>query len=224
MNRVAHAALHDVDLVLFLIEANRWTNADAHVARPLAKIDVPVYLLVNKIDLVKDKSSLLGFIDKELETEPYAELFLISASGGDGVEELEAAIFDTLPFSRPFYSEDQITDRSERFLAAEMVREKLMERLHQELPYSLTVEIDEFKRRDETVHIGAIIWVEREGQKQIVIGKGGKVLKQVGSGARRDLEALLDERVYLQLWVKVSRDWSRNEKSLKRFGYDDLNF
>jgi len=126
-----------------------------------------------------------------------------------------------LPFSRPYYDETQFTDRSERFLAAEMIREQLMMRLHQELPYSLTVEVEEFKRKDGLIRIGAIIWVEREGQKQIVIGKGGDVLKLVGTRARQALETLLDEKVFVRLWVKVSKDWSDNERALRQFGFDE---
>jgi GTP-binding protein Era len=146
---------------------------------------------------------------------------MVSARNGDGVDDLERCVLAQLPFSRPSFDEDQFTDRNERFLAAELVREQLMTRLHQELPYALTVEIEEFKRDDGLLRIGAIVWVEREGQKQIVIGKGGNVLKQVGSGARRELEALFGEKVYLRLWVKVSRDWSDSEQALRQFGYEE---
>jgi GTP-binding protein Era len=126
-----------------------------------------------------------------------------------------------LPFSRPFYDEDQFTDRSERFLAAEMIREQLTMRLHQELPYALTVQIEEFKRKGKLLTIGAIIWVERDSQKQITIGKKGIVLKQVGSKARIVLEELFGEKIFLRLWVKVSRDWSDSDKLIERFGYTD---
>ena len=221
MNRIARASFHDVDLVLFLIEADRWTKQDEHVARALSSVDVPVYLVVNKIDQVPDKSRLLEFLHNKVKTDRFDQVFLLSALKGHGVEDLEEKVLQSLPFSRPFYDEDMFTDRSERFLAAELIREQLMLRLHQELPYALTVEIEQFKREKALVRMGAIIWVEREGQKHIVIGKGGSVLKQVGTQARRALEELLDEKVFLQLWVKVSRDWSDNERALKQFGYDD---
>ena len=221
MNRIARASFHDVDLVLFLIEADRWTKQDEHVARALGSVDVPVYLVVNKIDRVPDKSRLLGFLKDEVKTDRFSQVFLLSALKGNGVEDLEEKVLQSLPFSRPFYDEEQFTDRSERFLAAELIREQLMLRLHQELPYALTVEIEQFKREKGLVRMGAIIWVEREGQKHIVIGKCGNVLKQVGTQARRSLEELLGEKVFLQLWVKVSRDWSDNERALKQFGYDD---
>jgi len=221
MNRIARASLHDVDLVLFLIEADRWTKQDEHVTRTLNSVDVPVDLVVNKIDRVPDKSQLLEFLRNEVKTDRFNKVFLLSALKGDGVEDLEHKVLKSLPFSRPFYDEDMFTDRSERFLAAELIREQLMLRLHQELPYALTVEIEEFNREKGLVRIGAIIWIERKGQKHIVIGKGGNVLKQVGTQSRRALQELLGEKVFLKLWVKVSRDWSDNERALKQFGYDD---
>ena len=134
---------------------------------------------------------------------------------------LEDRVHEALPFSRPFYDEEQFTNRSERFLAAELVREQLMLRLHQELPYALTVEIEEFKREKKLLRIGAIVWVERDRQKQIVIGKGGDVLKMVGSRSRKALEELFEQKIFLRLWVKVSKDWSDNERALKQFGYED---
>lgn len=221
MNRIAHASFHEVDLILFLIEAGRWTKQDEHVARALKSVDVPVVLVVNKVDLVPEKPRLLQFLEKEVRTDRFSEVFLIAAKTGSGVDGLESRVMKELPFSRPFYDEDQFTDRSERFLAAELIREQLMLRLHQELPYALTVEVEEFKREKGLVRIGAIVWVERKGQKQIVIGKGGDVLKYVGSRARKALQELLGEKVYLRLWVKVSRDWSDNERALRQFGYDE---
>jgi len=221
MNRIARASFQDVDLILFLVEAGRWTQQDEHVARTLASVGVPVVLVINKIDLVADKSELLRFVAEKVGADRFQEVLMVGARGGDGVADLELRVMQYLPFSRPFYDEDQITDRSERFLAAELIREQLMQRLHQELPYALTVEIEEFKRSGDLLRIGAIIWVEREGQKQIVIGKGGSVLKQVGTGARRELQELLGEQVFLRLWVKVSRDWSDSERALRQFGYDE---
>ena len=220
MNRIAHASFHEVDLVLFLIEAGRWTKQDEHVARSLESVGVPVLLVVTKIDLVPDKTQLLRFLETDVNTGRFEEVFLIAAKSGDGVERLEDKVFRSLPFSRPYYDEDQFTDRSERFLAAELIREQLMLRLHQELPYALTVEVEEFKREKRILRIGAIVWVERKGQKQIVIGKGGDVLKFVGSRARKALQELCEEKIYLRLWVKVSRDWSDNERALRQFGFD----
>ena len=221
MNRVAQASFKDVDLVLFMVEAGNWTRQDEFVARALAGVKVPVILVLNKVDLVPDKATLLKFVDDNFRDRNFTAVMMVSAKNGSGIEELEKQVLDRLPFSRPYYDEDQFTDRSERFLAAEMIREQLTLRLHQELPYSLTVQIEEFKRKGGLLTIGAIIWVERESQKQITIGKNGAVLKQVGSGARIALEELLGEKVYLRLWVKVSKDWSDNEKSIERFGYTE---
>lgn len=221
MNRVAQASFRDVDLVLFLVEAGNWSRQDEFVAKALRSVDVPVMLVLNKIDLVPDKESLLAFIDKNFRDEDYAGIMLISAKKGSGVEELEKQVLGRLPFSRPFYDADQFTDRSERFLAAEMIREQLTTRLHQELPYALTVQIEEFKRTATMLTIGAIIYVERDSQKQITIGKNGAVLKQVGSGARVVLEELFGEKIFLRLWVKVSKDWSDSDKLIERYGYTD---
>ena len=223
MNRIARASFHDVDLILFLIEAGRWTKQDEHVARALKSVDAPVVLVVNKIDLVPDKPLLLKFLQDEVKRDRFADVFLIAAKSGSGVGDLEEMVLQSLPFSRPFYNEDQWTDRSERFLASELIREQLMTRLHQELPYALTVEIEEFKREDGLLRIGAVIWVEREGQKHIVIGKGGSVLKQVGSRARQALQELFEEKVFLRSWVKVSPDWSDNERALRQLGFDEID-
>jgi GTP-binding protein Era len=221
MNRVAQASFRDVDLVLFLVEAGNWSRQDEFVAKALSSVDVPVMLVLNKIDLVPDKETLLAFIDKNFRDEDYAGIMMISAKKGSGVEELEKQVLNRLPFSRPFYDADQFTDRSERFLAAEMIREQLTLRLHQELPYALTVQIEEFKRTATMLTIGAIIYVERDSQKQITIGKNGVVLKQVGSGARIVLEELFGEKIFLRLWVKVSKDWSDSDKLIERYGYTD---
>jgi len=219
MNRVAQASFRDVDMVIFLIEAGNWSRQDEFVAKALRTVDVPVVLVLNKIDLVADKASLLEFIGKNFRDDSYAHIMMVSAKNGSGVEELETLLLSKLPFSRPFYDEDQFTDRSERFLASEMIREQLTLRLHQELPYALTVQIEEYRRKGNLLTIGAIIWVERESQKQITIGKNGIVLKQVGTKARIVLEELTGEKIFLRLWVKVSPDWSDNTRQIERFGY-----
>lgn len=221
MNRVAQASFRDVDLVLFLLEAGTWSRQDEFVAKALSAVDVPVMLVLNKVDLVPEKESLLRFVDEHFDEGTYDSAMMISAKNGSGVNELEKQVLKKLPFSRPFYDEDQFTDRSERFLAAEMIREQLTLRLHQELPYALTVQIEEFKRKGNLLTIGAIIWVERDSQKQITIGKNGVVLKQVGSKARVVMEELFGEKIFLRLWVKVSRDWSDSDRLIERFGYTE---
>ena len=221
MNRVAKATFRDAEVVLFLIEADRWTRQDQKIARFLKSVELPVFLVVNKIDTLPDRESLLGFLSETVKPEQFDEVLMISATKGDGVADLEKKVMKQLPFSRPYYDEDQITDRSERFLAAEMIREALTERLHKELPYSLTVEIESFKREQGLLKISAIIWVERDSQKQITIGKGGKVLKQIGTQARKSMEELFESKVFLQTFVKVSKDWSRKENMIEKFGYDE---
>lgn len=221
MNRVARAAFRDVDVILFLIEAGRWTQQDRRIAKMLSSVEQPVVLVINKIDTLASRAELLAFIAEMVDPEAFEQVLLISAKQGDGVADLESRVTAMLPFSRPFYDEDQITDRSERFLAAELLREALTERLHQELPYALTVEIEQFSREENLLRISAIIWVERDSQKQIAIGRGGKALKQVGSQARKAMEELFGSKVFLKTFVKVSKDWSRSEKLLEKFGYQD---
>lgn len=221
MNRVAHAALRDVDRVVFMVEAGRFTRTDEHVRNAVLACGKPVMLVINKIDLLADKSDLLPFVEKVGTGQGFAGVYLVSALKKTGLAELEAAILENLPFSQPFYDEDQITDRSERFLASELIREALTLRLHQELPYAVTVEIEAFERTEKITRVSAIIWVERKGQKQIVIGSKGETLKQIGSQSRHALELLLDEKVFLKLWVKVSRGWSSDERAIERLGYKD---
>lgn len=221
MNRIARAALLDVDVVLLLVEAGHWTREDTHVARAIQETGAPALLVVNKIDRLADKSRLLAWLAEQVDTTRFRHVLLVSAKTGAGVGELERRVQSLLPFARPLYDADQFTDRSERFLAAELVREQLTERLHQELPYALTVEVEEFRREEDLLRIGAIVWVERETQKPIVIGKGGRVLKQVGTRARRALETLFGEKVHLRLWVKVRRDWTDDEQALRELGIDE---
>lgn len=219
MNRVARATFRDVDLVLFLIEAGRWTAQDRAILEGLRGARVPVVLVINKIDTLPDRAALLAFVAQHIVPEALEDVLMISATRGEGVADLESLVLDKLPFSRPFFDEDQITDRSERFLAAELVREALTERLHRELPYVTAVEIEQFRREGGMLRVAAVIWVERDSQKGIVIGKGGEALKQIGARARRSMEELFEEKVFLQTWVKVSKDWTRKESQLQRFGY-----
>ena len=222
MNRIAQAALKDVDLVLFLIEAGRWTQEDEFALRAILDSGKPTFLVMNKIDRISDKTLLLTFLKEKVDASRFEQVLMISARNGDGLEELEKLVMQRLPQSRAFYAEDEFTDRSERFLAAELLREQLMLRLHQELPYAMTVGIEEFKREGDILRIGAVIWVEREGQKHIVIGKEGSVLKQVGSTARKAMEELFEQKVFLRTWVKVKRDWSDDEASLQQLGFNEL--
>ena len=221
MNRVAMAVLQDIDLVLWLVEAGHLTREDEHVGQVLAQVSPPILCVINKIDLLEDKQKLLPFAKSLSERFKLDQVLMVCARNGRGVADLEDSLLDQLPFSKPFYDADQITDRSERFLAAEFVREQVTRRLHQELPYAITVEIEAFAHEADLVRIAATIWVERQGQKGIVIGKQGASLKAIGAAARKNLEQLLDSKVFLQLWVKVKQGWSNDQRALQSLGYKD---
>jgi len=221
MNRTAGASFKDVDVIILLVEALRWTDEDELVIKRLQNISTPVVLAVNKVDLVKKKDQLLPFIEKIKDKYEFKDIIPLSAMKGDNIDGFEKVVLDFLPASEPFYAEDQITDRSSRFLAAEIIREKLTRNLTQELPYNLTVEIEKFTQDGKLLDIAAIIWVERDNQKAIIIGKGGSKLKDMGTKARIDMEKMFGQKVFLQLWVKVKSGWSDDERALNSLGYID---
>ena len=225
MNRMAASSIEDVDVVLFVVDGLNWTKQDEQVLDRLqTKANSPVILVLNKVDKVADKDKLLPHIEKLSSYYNFTKIVPISARQGISVDSLEDEIKQLLPEGELIYPEDQFTDRSARFLASELVREKLFRQLGQELPYSLTVEIEQYKQEDKLIRIGAVIYVERSGQKSIVIGKKGELLKAVGREARIEMENLLDSKVFLELWVKVRDGWSDNERMLKNLGYkDELN-
>lgn len=219
MNRTASTALDGVDVVMFVVEAGRWTDEDAHVARLVSQVRAPVLLVINKVDKVQPREKLLPYLQQIGEKVRFTSSVPISAYDRKHVALLETELTKLLPAGEPMFDEDMVTDASSRFLAAEIVREKLMRRLEEELPYGLTVEIERYELTPERVEIHALILVEREGQKRIVIGEQGSMLKAVGSEARQDLMRLLDSRVHLQLWVKVKDNWSDDERALASLGY-----
>lgn len=221
LNRAAGAAIKDVDVVVFVVEGIRWTDEDELVLEKLQVTEVPVILVLNKIDRLNDKSALLESLKILEKKRVFAHLIPLSAVSGKNVPSLENRILELLPQASPVYPEDQLTDRSGRFLAAEFIREKLFRRLGQELPYGLTVEIERFKQLKGVAEINALIWVEKSSQKAIAIGKGGGLLKSVGSSARRDMESLFGCKVRLKLWVKVKKGWTDDEKALLSLGYSD---
>jgi GTP-binding protein Era len=222
LNRAVRAAISEVDLAVQVIEAGRWTDEDEALYAALAEQKLPRLLVLNKVDLAKDKAAMLPFVAELGDTHHFDAIHYVSALKRKGLESLERDILGRLPVRPPVFGEDEITDRSERFLAAEMVREQLMLRLDQELPYATTVEIEQFKDRpDGVAEIHAVIWVEREGQKAIVIGQGGAQLKAVGSAARRHMERMFERKVFLKLWVKVREGWVDDEAMLKKLGYTD---
>ncbi len=221
MNRAATGAITDVDVVLFVIDGLQWTAEEDYILGLLREVTVPVVLAVNKVDRIKDKAALLPHIDALRARYPFREIVPVSARHGSQVPELERAITALLPESPPLYPEEQITDRSERFLAAELIREKLMRHLGQELPYATTVELESYVEDGGLARIHALIWVERDSQKAIVIGKGGAMLKRIGQEAREDIERLIGRKVFLQMWVKVKEKWSDDERALRTLGYGD---
>ena len=221
MNRTASSSIDDVHAVVFIIEALKWTDEDEMVLTRIKQSSIPVILAVNKVDRISDKESLLPFLQDVAKKHDFKDIIPISALKNINVSELELLLETFIDISEAFYPEEQITDRSSRFLAAEIVREKLMRTLGQELPYNITVEIEQFKEEKNRLLINALIWVERDNQKAIVIGKNGLQLKKVGVQAREDMQRLFDRKIHLELWVKVKEGWSDDERALQSLGYTD---
>jgi GTP-binding protein Era len=220
LNRVASSVLLDSDVIVFVVDVTLWRHEDDLVLERLHETDKPIILALNKIDLLKDKAEMLPFIDKLKEKIPFMHIVPISALKEENVKPLEEEIVKLLPEGGQLFPDDQVTDKNIRFQVAEIIREKLIMATEEELPYTTTVEIEEFKVDEKLTEIGAVIWVERQGQKVIVIGKGGAMLKKIGTQARRDIETLVGGKVFLRLWVKVKEDWTDNEKALRGLGYE----
>ena len=222
MNRSASTALKDVDVVVFVVDRTRWTDEDQMVFERIQYVECPLLIAVNKADRLEDKSELLPHLEWLAQQLPKAEIVPISALHGQNLDTLENLVASHLPEGEHFFPEDQITDRSSRFLAAELVREKIMRQLGAELPYQITVEIEEFKQEGRVLHIHALILVERDGQKKIIIGEKGERIKRIGQDARKDMEVMFDSKVMLNLWVKVKGGWSDDERALRSLGYTDF--
>ena len=221
MNRVAAASLQGVDCIVLMIAGSGWVDADEYPLRLAAKQDIPVILAINKIDQIKDRRQLLPFIKQSTDKMAFAAIVPLAARTGTNVGELEKAILEYMPRQPMIFPADQITDRSERFLAAELIREQIFRGFQQEVPYATAVSIDQFKRVKGTLYIDATIWVEKEGQKPILIGKSGARLKTVGSRARLAMQKFFAAKVHLNLWVKVREGWSDNERALRSLGYTE---
>ena len=219
MNRAASSVLGDVDLILFVVQALQWTEEDEVVMNRLRDVDVPVMLVVNKIDKLDDKDALLPYIEKLTAMREFDAVVPLSALHAQNITALEADVHQRLPENGPFFPEDQITDRNVRFLSAEIIREKLVRELGAELPYTTTVEIERFEEGEAITRIYATIYVETRGQKTIIIGRKGSRLKSIGTKARIDIEKMLDTKVYLELWVKIREGWSNDERALASLGY-----
>ncbi len=222
MNRAASSSISDVDLVIFVVDGTMWTDDDNLVLDKLKTAGAPVILLVNKVDKVDDKESLLPHLQWLSLQFEFTTIYPASALKGINLKPLQQQIAELMPACEFIYPEDYITDRSMRFMAAEVIREKLIRQLGKELPYSMTVKVEKFETDSKgIIHISAIILVERKGQKRIVIGQDGKRLKKVGQDARLDLEKLLECKIFLQLWVKVKDGWADDEKALRSLGFDE---
>ena len=220
MNRTAAHALADADLVLFVTDATHWTSEDDDVLRRLRQLRTPIVAVLNKIDRVRPKEKLLETIALMAARHDFAEIVPVSALREDNLDQLLEVLPPFLPESPPLFPEDMHTDRSREFQAAEVIREKLTLMLHQELPYGLTVQIERFVEDEDGIAINAVIWVERDSQKGIVVGKGGAALKRVGTAARLELKEQLGRPVHLELWVKVKSNWADSEADLASLGYE----
>ena len=222
MNRAATSSLGDVEMVVFVVDGTQWTDDDEMVLNKLRHVRCPVVLAVNKVDNIKDKEVLLPHLQWLAQKGNFAEILPISATKGTNVDKIREMARQLLPEGQHYFPEDYITDRSSRFMASEIVREKLMRFMGEELPYSVTVEIERFKvEEDGLFHINALILVEREGQKKMVIGNKGEKLKVIGTEARLDMERVFGQRVFLELWVKVKSGWADDERALRSLGYGD---
>ncbi|WP_109860453.1 GTPase Era [Aggregatibacter aphrophilus] len=220
MNRAASSAITDVDLVIFVVDGTHWNDDDEMVLNKLRKTKAPVVLAINKIDNIKNKDDLLPFITEITQKFNFADIVPISAEKGNNLDAIEKIVRKSLRPGVHHFPEDYVTDRSQRFMASEIIREKLMRFMGEELPYSVTVEIEQFKVNERgTYEINGLILVERDGQKKIVIGRKGEKLKKIGTEARLDMERLFDNKVHLELWVKVKSGWADDERALRSLGY-----
>lgn len=223
MNRAAESALGDVELILLVVDATQWTDDDELVFSKIENVKIPVVLVINKIDKVQDKDSLLPLIEKLSSRLKFKDIIPVSAMKNVNLQALKQLIRQSLPEGVHCFPEDSITDRSSRFMAAELIREKVMRQMGEELPYSVTVEVEEFKEENNLLRISAVILVERSGQKKMVIGAGGNRIKRIGTDARIDMEKLFDCKVFLNLFVKVKAGWADDERALKSLGYADFD-
>ncbi|MFT5007851.1 MAG: GTP-binding protein Era [Granulosicoccus sp.] len=221
MNKAADSALNDVDAVLMVVDRTVWSDEDQWVLDKLEGIKAPVILIINKVDHLENKQSLLPHLEQVNKKYPFADVIPVSALQGHNLDTLIKVLSAKIPAGLFHFPEDQVTDRSQRFMAAEIIREKIMRQLGAELPYSTAVEIEQFEFEDRILHIHGLILVERSGQKRIVIGDKGERIKKVGQEARIDMENLFETKVMLNLWVKVKGGWADDERALKSLGYYD---
>ena len=221
LNRAARTAMVDVDLLLFVVDSCQWTSEDQQILNRIRDANQATIIVVNKIDKLKDKNTLFPYLQNLANELPSAELVPVSALNDDNLEKLHHLIINKLPAAPFIFDAAQITDRSVRFLSAEIIREKVTRQLGDELPYAVTVAIERFEEKESTCFVDAVIWVERSGQKNIVVGEKGARIKLIGQQARPDIEGLVGKKVMLSLWVKVKSGWSDDERALRSLGYED---
>jgi GTP-binding protein Era len=221
LNRTAQTVLADVDVLLFVVQAGQWTDEDEAVLKAVTRAGTPVIAVVNKVDSVTPKDALLPYLDELHRRHAFQAVVPVSARLGSNCEVLQEQVLALLPTGDAIYPEDQLSDRPGRFFAAELIREQLIRRYHKELPYATTVEIEKFEEKPNAYVIHAVIWVERDSQRGILIGRQGEALKAAGTAARKALEKFFDTKVHLQLWVKVKSSWSADEAGLHQLGYGD---
>lgn len=220
MNRLASSVILDADVIVFIIEATRWLADDELVLKKITEAKAPVILVINKIDKLNDKKDILPLIKKYQEKYAFAHIIPISAKRKENLDALENTLLNMMPEGPHLFPDEQITDKSERFQIGEIIREKVIRATEQELPYSTAVVVESMKEEGKLLEISAIIWVEREGQKPIVIGKNGERLKSIGTAARKEIVKLLGKKIFLRLWVKVKSHWTDDERVLGSLGFD----
>ena len=220
MNKAAIRVLHDVDVVVLVIDGTRWTEDDEHVFGLLKHVNVPCFLVVNKVDKMGDKAQLLPYLDAMSQRHAFTGIIPLSAKTGDQVDQLQACLRSVLPEGPHLFDSEQFTDRSTRFLCAELIREKIFRLCGQELPYSTTVDIESYLEEDGLVRIHALILVEKDSHKRMIIGEKGSKMKTMATSSRLDMERLLGKKVFLKCWCKVKSGWSDDERVLKQLGYD----
>lgn len=220
MNRIAKAVMLDADVIVFMIDVLSWRSEDEMILKKLHNSSKPIILTVNKIDLLDNKTELLPLLNQLKNKFHFTHIIPISGRNKENTDHLEEEIIRLLPEGAQLFPEDQLTDKTMKFQIAEIIREKLIQITHEELPYTTTIEIEQFETNESLIHVSAVIWVERRGQKIIIIGKKGERLKKVGIQARRDIEKKINSKVFLRLWVKVKKNWTDNEKALKSLGYE----
>lgn len=220
MNRIANSVMYDVDVILFIVDATKWNEEDEFVLNKLQHTKVPIILAINKVDLLKEKKMLLPLIEQLKDKLNFAKIVPVSALHGENVKLLEKEIIQFLPPGPQLFPEDQLTDKNIRFQVAEIIREKIIKETKEEIPYATTVAIEQFKEGEKITEISAIIWVERPGQKVIIIGNKGARLKKIGMQARREIEALIGNKVFLRLWIKIKEHWTDDDKALRSLGYE----